>query len=157
MTTGELLVIVLALSPVPDHLGRPISRNASAARDIAIACAETSVPILCAIDLDLLCARESNYRKDIAGDCPGLPAGSLLCTREKGARSCGAFQTPCATTPAKLTGLEQTRIAWKWLAKSIEVCPDHPLWAYARGECKPSWIANEYEAIARAHALEAHP
>jgi hypothetical protein len=157
MTAGELLIIVLALSPVPDSKGRPITRNASAARDIATVCAETTVPVFCAIALDVLAARESNYRKDVAGDCPNMRAGDPACTRELGARSCGAFQTPCGETPARLTGIDQVRIAWKWLAKATRDCPDHPLWAYAVGKCVKTAIASTYETIVTAQASQVSP
>lgn len=149
----DLYETIMRLTPVPDKQGRPIKRDPIVIRFIAKVCAETSVPLLCALNLDVLAARESGYGRQDAGDCPGLPAGSPKCTRELGAQHCGIFQTACAKTP-KDQGLAQTRIAWADFKRSIDACPDHPLMQYASGACKYSKTASDYEYIVRLHAAE---
>jgi len=155
MTSPQLLAWILALPAIPDGNGIPIARKAAAAQDIATVCAETSVPVFCAATLDVLAAKESGYRTRASGDCPGMHAGSPQCTRELGARSCGAFQTPCARTPSD--GLGQVKLAWSILLIAVDHCAEHPLWMYARGECKFSATASRYEALVRVSATTGTP
>lgn len=147
MNPATLAAWIMALPMIPDWHGFPIRRPPGAARDIAIACIDSYNPARCARTLDMLCAKESTYRPELAGDCPGMPAGSPKCTRELGARSCGAFQTPCARTPAKATALYQAKLARRILDDAETICPAHPLWAYASGECKPTDTAIKYERL----------
>jgi hypothetical protein len=147
MNAATLAIWILALPAIPDSRGFPIRRPTRAARDIAAACIDAADPARCARTLDMLCAKESTYRPELAGDCPGMRAGDPKCTREKGARSCGAFQTPCNRTPPKLTPLEQAKLAKRILDDAETICPSHPLWAYASGECKPTDTAIKYEKL----------
>ena len=133
MTPVQLAAWLLALSPVLDGNGHPIPMPAAAARGIAIVAMETDSPQFYAATLRLFSALESGYRPSAAGDCPGMRAGSPLCTRELGARSCGAMQTPCATTPKDAIG--QLRYAVVLLKRSMVGCVSHPLSLYMSGRC----------------------
>lgn len=158
--------MVWQLPHVPDgtKFHHPIQRIPDAIQTIGMVCAASSIPVACALMLDVLAARESGYHRhiaardgtmhEIAGDCPGMPAGDRDCTREKGARSCGPFQTPCGKTPAGMSALDQTKLALKTLEQSIQGCPNHPLWQYATGECKYSKTAQDYEDIVKRNAAE---
>jgi methylaspartate ammonia-lyase len=130
------------------------ARPVASARVIATAAMETQTPVLFAAWLDELAAHESGYRISAAGDCPGLKPGDMQCTRELHARSCGAWQTPCARTPK--TGLDQARLAIRILQQAVEQCADHPLWAYASGSCNKTRVAALYEREVQV-MLATHP
>lgn len=155
MNPEVLLAWLLSLPPVTDAHGYPFRRPEGAARTIVkVALEHPEVdPRVLAATLDVLAARESRYRPHAAGDCPTLPAGSERCTRELGARSFGAYQTPIAETPPDALG--QTRLAASiLLGRALNACPEHIVWAFASGHCAPSRIAREYEAlIAKALAV----
>ena len=169
MTPEAIVAILTGLSPVPDRTPKhdPIPRSLEVSQAISAVCADTSTWALCALNLDVLVYQESGGlryvgtivtpRHEIAGDCPGMRAGDWNCTREKGARSCGPFQTRCIDTPKGATLIEQTRIAWRILERAAIACPMHPLWAYASGECKWSKTAEDYEKIVAKHASEVPP
>lgn len=150
-----LMHSTLILDGTPAH--NPIPRPSKSADVIATAAAETSAPLLFAAWLDVLAAHESGYRTTAAGDCPGLRAGSLLCTRERGAHACGAWQGLCAALPAKATPLDQARLAVRDLTRALDGCPDHPLWQYARGRCERSRVAELYEADVAAKFADGAP
>lgn len=86
------------------------------------------------VALDTWAAFETAYR-DVPGDCPGLPVGSRECTRAKGARSCGYWQTPCATTPEGMSIEDQAKQALKFMKDSYRACPSYPMSVYATGKC----------------------
>lgn len=169
MSPEAITAILLGLSPVPDGTKHhnPIPRREDITKVIAEVCSSRSVPLFCAIDLDTIVYRESGGHRftmardgtihETAGDCPGMPAGDRDCTRERGAKSCGPFQTPCVSTPPGMTALAQTRKAWEELERATLMCPLHPLWAYAAGKCIYSYTADVYEKISQAHALEIGP
>lgn len=129
-----------------------VPRPPAAALIIAEAALETRDPRRWAATLDTFAALESAYREDAAGDCPGMRAGDPKCTRELGARSCGAFQTPCATTPRNL--LSQARYALAIFQTSATMCPRWPLAPYAKGVCV-EWANGEWRMgfIRRALAM----
>lgn len=86
------------------------------------------------VALDLaIAARESGYDASRAGDCRSLPAGSPLCSKARGARSCGAFQSPCNITPLG-DPARQVRIANRILRQSFVRCPEFPLVPYMSGD-----------------------
>ncbi len=122
------LWLMMSLSHADGH-GHEIPRASFAANTIAIVAVETEAPQVYAAMLDVLAAHESAYHTGVTGD---------------GGRSCGAYQTPCARTPQD--GLGQTRLAARLLKQANDHCPGHPLWIYARGECKASAVALRYEA-----------
>lgn len=134
MTAAALFLWLLALPPVLDGHGHAIPRPRPAVMVISTVAATTDDPQLFGALLDVIAAKESGYRTKAAGDCPGMRAGSLLCTRERGAKSCGAYQTPCAVTP--LDGLGQTRLALATLKRSFVACPVFPLAVYGTGRCQ---------------------
>ena len=146
MTAATLTAWLLSQALVHDGHGYPISRPAKAVDVIVVAALETSTPQLFAAWLDVLAAHESAYHTALAGDCPGLPAGSPLCTRVLGAHACGAWQGLCSSLPPNATPLDQARQAVRDLTRAIAVCPSHPLWAYASGHCARTRVAALYEA-----------
>ena len=151
MTAGALLLWLLALPPVLDGNGHPIPRPRAAADVIAVVAIGTDQPLTYAALLDTFAAKESGYRPSAAGDCPGMRAGSLLCTRELGAKSCGAWQTPCGITPKLPMG--QAQLALTTLQRSMATCPEHPLSLYGTGRCK-AWPGGDARmAIVRAALL----
>ncbi len=133
MTSAQLLAWLLALPLLHDGHGFPIPRPLGAARVIAEVAAETEAPQLYAALLDVLAAHESAYHPHAVGDH---------------GRSCGAYQTPCARTPRR-DARGQTRLAVKILRRAIDVCPGHPVWAYATGRCARTAVALRYEAEVR--------
>lgn len=83
-----------------------------------------------AASLDVVAAHESAYRTHP----PGL--------NDHGA-SKGAWQTPSAETPDDAYG--QARVAARWMIRSAQQCPDHPLSLYASGHiCGPIRVADYY-------------
>jgi hypothetical protein len=144
---AQLLQWLLALPPILDGAHAPIARPARAAETIATVAAETEDPRFFAAALDVFAAHESGYRPRAAGDCPGLRAGDPTCARELGARSCGAWQTPC-----DVTSKDPTEQARQWVAilrRSRAACPAHPFAVLATGRCI-AWGASREAEIARA-------
>ena len=132
MNAHAIFLWLMTLAVHNDGHGNPIPRTSFAANTIAIVAEGTEAPQIYAAMLDVLAAHESAYHTGVTGD---------------GGKSCGAFQTPCARTPPD--GLGQTRLAAALLKQANDACPGHPLWVYARGECKPSRVALWYEAEVR--------
>lgn len=152
-TSLQLFVWLMSLPRVLDGHGHPIARPPAAARVIAAVAAETSDPALYAAALDVFAAHESGYRPSAAGDCAGMRPGDPLCTRELGARSCGAWQTPCATTPRDAAAQARQWVAI--LRRSFVACPEHPFAVLGTGRCIP-WGASRVREV-RAAALVAFP
>jgi hypothetical protein len=132
-TSLQLFVWLMSLPPILDGHGYPIARPPAAARVIAAVAVETSDPAFFAAALDVFAAHESGYRPSAAGDCPGMRSGDPQCTRELGARSCGAWQTPCATTPRDATAQARQWVAI--LRRSTLACPAHPFAVLGTGRC----------------------
>lgn len=153
MNAAALQAWLLALAPILDGHGNAIPMPVPAARDIAIVAMETDNPPFYAATLRTFAALESGYRPSAAGDCPGMRAGSPLCTRDLGARSCGVVQTPCASTPKDALG--QLRYGVVLLKRSMVACPMHPLSVYGTGRCS-AWGASR-EALIRAALAVAVP
>lgn len=145
MNATALAIWLTSLPPITDGHNAPIPRPAKAVDIIAQAALETPAPLLFAAYLDVLAAHESGYRPTAVGDCPGLRAGSLLCTRDRGAHACGAWQGLCSALPAKASALDQARLAVRDLSRAIDGCPSHPLWMYASGHCTRTPVAVHYE------------
>ena len=143
---GALAAWIGGLPLVRDGHGYSIPRPHGFSETIAKAVVDMDDPAWFAANLDRLAAGESGYHTAAAGDCPGLPAGSLLCTRSKGAHACGAWQGLCASLPVKATPLEQAEQAVRDLTRARLVCPAHPLWAYASGSCRSTRVAVLYES-----------
>ncbi len=76
--------------------------------------------------------RESAYNTSAQGDCPGMRAGSRECRKTAGARSCGAFQTPCGLTVLG-DARQQVKLALSIMATSFATCGDFS--AYIAGDC----------------------
>jgi hypothetical protein len=155
MTAAELVLWIGTLPLLRDgtKLHSPIPRDPVVTQGIAIACVEDDDPYDCASTEDYLAAHESGYHAQIAGDCPGLPAGDLSCTRAKGARSCGAFQLSCDVVKPTTSIETQARMAWRTWKQWRETCPKHPMWGYALGACAISATADRYERELRAHKI----
>lgn len=133
MTAPQLLAFLLALPPILDGTGHPIPRPREAASVIAVVAAEQADPVFWAASLDTYAALESGYHPKAAGDCPGMRAGSPLCTKALGARSYGAWQTPAATTSD-----DPATQARQWVAiakRSFAACPAHPFAMLGTGRC----------------------
>ena len=129
----QLFAWLTSLPQILDGHGYPIARPPAAAKVIATVALETQDPALYAAALDVFAAHESGYRPTAAGDCPGLRSGDPLCTRELGAHSCGAWQTPCATTPR-----DAAAQARQWVAifrRSTVACPQYPFAVLGTGRC----------------------
>lgn len=95
-----------------------------------------------AATLVVLAFRESSYRTDVRGD-----AG----------QSCGAWQTPCSSTPLGDVRA-QAKIAVAILRRSAALCPSHPLAIYASGSCtNPAGRRISDARIAEASALAVAP
>lgn len=139
MTAAELAAWVLALPTVLDGHGRPIPRSSEVAAAIAVVALEQTYidPRIMAGTLDVLAAHEGAYRLTSRGDH---------------GRSCGTWQTPCWKTPMEGAELavRQARIAVAEWRRSVDRCPEHPIWAYASGRCAASWVARRYEQEIRA-------
>lgn len=56
-----------------------------------------------------------------------------------------------------MDALGQAKLAWSYLLKSHNLCPDHPLWMYASGACKWSQTAADYEVVIKAQGKAAPP
>jgi hypothetical protein len=149
MTAPQILAWLLALAPIRDGNGHDIPRPRAAAATIADVAVETDEPQMFAALLDVLAAKESGYRTNAAGDCPGMRPGDPKCTRALGAKSCGAFQSPCAITP--VDGAGQARLAVSLLRRSFAACPEYPLSVYGTGRCQ-HW-GDERLALVRAALL----
>lgn len=149
MTITQILAWLLVVPLILDGHRWPIPRPISAAAIIAKVAAETEDPKFFAALLDVQAAKESGYRADAAGDCPGMRAGDPKCTRALGAKSCGAYQTPCAETPENAEA--QTRLALAYIRRSYAACPAHPLSVYGTGRCDTRW-GDDRVALARAAA-----
>lgn len=146
MTPAQLAAWLLSLPAVADGHGHAIPRPKVAADVFAVVALETDNPTMWAAALDTFAAMESGYRPHVAGDCPGMRAGSLLCTKALGAKSYGLFQAPAATTSE-----DPATQARAWIAiarKSFAMCPAHPFAPLATGRCT-NWGASR-EAIIRA-------
>lgn len=149
MSVPQILAWLMTLPAILDGAGRPIARPREAASVIAAVAASETDALFVAAALDTFAALESGYHPRAAGDCPGLPAGSPLCTRERGAKSCGAWQTPCAATSS-----DPAAQARQWVAilrKSMVGCPAHPLSLLGTGRCV-AW-GERRERIIRAALL----
>jgi hypothetical protein len=146
VTPATLKAWLLAQALILDGHGYPIPRPSKAVDVIVTAAMSTGAPYLFAAYLDVLAAHESGYKPSLAGDCPKMKPGSLLCTREKGAKACGAFQGLCSALPANATPSDQANLAVRDLMRAIDGCPNHPLWQYAAGHCARSHVADLYEA-----------
>lgn len=153
MTPADLAAWLITLPALLDGAGHKIPRDNAHVVAITIASADVgtldSTSQFFAGTLDMLAAFESGYRAQVAGDCPGLPAGDAKCTRDLGARSCGAFQLSCKRVTPTTTLLEQARMAVATLKRAIDVCPEHPLWVYATGRCVVTATAQRYEETLR--------
>jgi hypothetical protein len=136
----SILIWLVSLAVHADRHGFPIPRPYGAATTIAqvVASEPEDLQRIYAATLDVLAAHESAYRTGVTGD---------------GGKSCGAYQTPCARTPAD--GLGQTRLALSILKDANDRCPGHPIWLYASGHCASSRTALWYEAEVRS-ALQAN-
>lgn len=142
----QLLAWLTSLPSILDGNGYPIKRPVAAASIIATVASETEDPTFFAAALDVFAARESGYHPQAAGDCPGLRAGDPTCTRELGARSCGAWQTPCASTSR-----DPATQARQWIAilrRSMIACPKHPFAVLGTGRCIAWGMAREAEVRA---------
>ncbi len=154
VTPGDILRWLLVLPPLLDGGGNPIPRPLTAASVIAVVAASESDPLFVAAALDAFAALESGYRPKAAGDCPGMRAGSLLCTRALGARSCGAWQTPCATTSE-----DPATQARQWVAilkRSMAACPAHPFAVLGTGRCV-AWGERREALVRSAMAVPVPP
>lgn len=132
-TALQLFAWLTSLPQILDGHGHPIARPPAAVRVIAAVAVETPDPAFYAAALDVFAAHESGYRPSAAGDCPGLRSGDPLCTRELGAHSCGAWQTPCATTPRDAAGQARSWVAI--FRRSVSACPAHPFAILGTGRC----------------------
>ena len=146
------LTLWLAQAPaVLDWHGHPIARPESFPPVVAQVVLEHPEmdDRLLASTLDQLAAHEGSYNARAQGDCPGLRAGDTHCTVSLGAKSCGAYQTPCTQT--KLGDLlSQTRLAARHVVTSFLGCPEKPLNLYASGQCpRAVGIAETYLALIR--------
>lgn len=150
MSPEVLLPWIVSLPLILDKGGHPIPRPVEAARVIAQVAAREPDPAYVAAALDVFAALESGYRPKAAGDCPGLKAGDPSCTREMGALSCGAWQTPCKITPAD--GLGQAKLWVSILRRSQAMCPAYPLALLGTGKCLP-WGDRRQRGIDAAMAL----
>lgn len=104
--------------------------------------------------LDVFAARESGYRIDAAGDCPGMRPGDPKCTVELGALSFGAWQSPVARTPKTAASkfalaMAQAKVALTIFQASAEMCPSHPVSAYMTGHCSAVGSMREAEIAAQ--------
>lgn len=133
MSPQLLLAWLLALPPVLDGAGHAIPRPAAAARVIADVAAVEPDALFVAAALDTFAAMESGYHPKVAGDCPGMRAGDPHCTRELGAKSVGAWQTPAAITPNDPAA--QARLWVAILRQSQKACPAYPLAMLGTGRC----------------------
>lgn len=157
MNALALAAWLIAQPLILDGHGNAIARPLKAVDVIVQAANETSLPSFFAAHLDVLAAHESGYHPALAGDCPGLPAGSLLCTRDRGAHACGAWQGLCSALPASATPLDQARLAVRDLKRAIDVCPEHPLFVYAAGHCARTRVAALYESEVAAELARVMP
>lgn len=144
MISKAALLAWAALLPVlHDGHGAPIPRPRNffdVVVPVALEHPEIDARILVAT-LDVVAAHESGYRHAALGD---------------GGKSKGAWQTPVAETPDDPTG--QARVALKWIAWSMQRCPDHPLSLYATGRiCGAVRIADFYFREVRAELAVAVP
>lgn len=133
MNTPTLLAWLLALPPVLDGAGHPIPRPRQAAEVIATVASSEADALFVAAALDTFAALESGYHPKAAGDCPGMRAGDPHCSRALGARSCGAWQTPCGRTPEDPSA--QARLWVAILRQSQRACPRWPLAMLGTGRC----------------------
>lgn len=127
-----LLPWLLALIPLLDGHNFPIPLPRSTVEAIATAAEETEAPKAFAAILYVLVSHESAGRIGAIGD---------------NGRSCGIGQTPCAITPKDALG--QARLMIRILKHANDVCPGHPIYAYASGRCVRSWAAEKYEREVR--------
>lgn len=123
MTSAELaLWLTLAAREVKDahgFAGRPAPAIVDAIATESIADPVAGDAQHTAALLLVVAFRESSYRADVRGD---------------GGRSCGLYQSACATTPLR-DPRAQTRIAIATIRRSMLACPDYPLAVYASGTC----------------------
>jgi hypothetical protein len=154
MSVPQLLAWLLSLPALLDGAGHPIARPREAASVIATVAASEPEALFIAAALDTFAALESGYHPRAAGDCPGMRAGSPLCTRALGAKSCGAWQTPCSSTSE-----DPATQARQWVAilkRSMAGCPVHPLALLGTGRCMP-WGARREGIIRAALAVPVPP
>jgi len=157
MTPAEMIAWVMTWSLLLDGTPRdpvrhPIKRPEFAGLAFVTAANEhiadrtkrglpSAAPELYVAFLDVFAARESGYRVDLAGDCPGMPAGDPHCTVALGAKSYGAWQTPVAMTPKSTSAgkqalaVAQAKVALDILDVSMAACPSHPIAMYMSGRC----------------------
>lgn len=141
MGKAALLAWLVALPAQRDGHGMPIPRPAhflAVVATVSLEHTELDDPRVLAAALDVLASHESGYRTGARGDS---------------GRSCGAWQTPCTETPMSgdRLGLEQARVAARWVLWSSTRCPDHPLSLYATGTiCGHVRIADFYWREVRA-------
>ena len=129
MTRANLLAWILsASSAFADGHGHAFPRAplalAAGIVDAALADASSAAPLFpdartTAALLLKIASRESGYRTEVVGD---------------GGKSCGAFQTPCASTPLR-DPVRQPVLAIAILRRSFALCPEAPLAPYASGRC----------------------
>lgn len=111
--------------------------------------------------------RESRFVARATGDCPGLPAGSPLCTLEKEPTAFGAFQVALPHGAKTLEGARgidvlddvflQARVALRMTLESFRAahaCGGAFLGLYASGphhcgESRAKWISDDRLAIAK--------
>lgn len=135
----EALVLSASLAYAHDAEPRNPSPRAMAADLVAaVADGATSTPLpgktaeWTAAALIVWGFRESAYNTSAQGDCPGMRAGSRECRKAAGARSCGAFQTPCERTVLG-DAKQQVALALSIMATSFAMCGDFS--AYIAGDC----------------------
>ena len=134
MTAFKLLRWLWSLAWLGSSNGGEIPRDVNVAIVIARVASETDRPLEWAARLDAWAAFENAYQ-DRPGDCPGLPPGSLKCTRALGAKSCGPWQVECRRIPVGMPIEDQARIALSIMQASEKACPRWPLAPYAMGVC----------------------
>jgi hypothetical protein len=101
------------------YAGRPAPAVVQAIADESIADPLMGDPISTAAVLLVFAFRESSYRADVRGDS---------------GKSCGLFQSPCASTPLRDPKAQAT-IALAIMRRSMVACPDFPFAVYASGSC----------------------
>jgi hypothetical protein len=99
--------------------GRPAPAVVQAIADAAVADPLMGDEQHTAAILLVFAFRESSYRADVRGDS---------------GKSCGLFQSPCASTPLRDPKAQAT-IALRIMRRSMTACPDFPFAVYASGSC----------------------
>ncbi len=169
MTFEALLALILAFPVLrdgtPQHNPIPQPREAAEAIARAVVDSDANDPMIApeftplewAAVLNVWGALESGFNPRIAGDCPGMRPGARECTRERGARHCGAFALACSTTPPTMPWAEQARRALATMRHSARACPEFPMSLYASGRCMPIRVVEWRMTKVRAALLTVTP